>query len=82
MEKQDLTQPAQELAQTASENNQSVNGKARPNTTSTRASTAKSSVESVAGEQNLEGLGGNVEPIPRKPNNVASAFMHGTGTYT
>ena len=59
----------------ASENNQSVNGKARPNTTSTRASTAKSSVESVAGEQNLEGLGGNVEPIPRKPNNVASAFM-------
>lgn len=59
----------------ASENNQSVNGKARPSTTSTRASTAKSSLERVPGEQNLEGLGGNVEPIPRKPNNVTSAFM-------
>ena len=60
---------------TASENNPSVNGKARPSTASTRASTAETSVKSVAAEQNHEGLGGNVEPIPRTPNNALNAFM-------
>lgn len=60
---------------TASENNPSVNGKARPNTASTRASTAKTSVKSVAAEQNHEGLSGNVEPIQRDPNNALNAFV-------
>ena len=54
----------------ASENIRSTNGKARPSTTNTNASTVRSPLQSVAGKQNLEGLGGNVEPIPRNSNNA------------
>ena len=62
-------------ASAVSENNPSVNGKARASTASTRSSTAETSVKSVAAEQNLEGLGGNVEPIPRNPNKALDTFM-------
>lgn len=73
--KQPQTPASGSRASAVTENNPSVNGKARPSTASTRASTTKSSVESAAGEQNLEGLGGNVEPIPRNSNNALNAFM-------
>ena len=82
MEQESKPQPKQpqpaapgSRASAVSENNPSVDGKARASTASTRASTAETSVKSVAAEQNHEGLGGNVEPIPRNPNNALNAFM-------